>query len=288
MISKPMLSGKVADPEKIKFPTYATPKLDGIRCLKINGRALSRKLIDIPNKYIQSKLKDLPDGLDGELIVEGKTFNECQSEIMSEEGEPNFSYYVFDYVSNSNSVGYLTRIAELSKLSLPDFCKKLIPKKLSVIEEFYNYESSCLDLGYEGIMLRSESGPYKCGRSTEREGYLLKFKRFEDSDAVIVGFEPLLENNNPAEKDLLGNAKRSQKKDGMVLSDMLGSLQVRDIHSNVEFSIGSGFTQEQRVLFWKTKDLLIGKIIKYKFQPAGVKEKPRFPTFASFRDERDL
>lgn len=283
-----MLSGKIDNPENLTFPIYVTPKLDGIRCLKINGRAVSRKLIDIPNKYIQSKIKDLPDGLDGELIVDGKTFNQCQSEIMSEDGEPNFYYYVFDYVSTSISVGYLNRITELSSLPLPEFCKKLIPEKILGLEEFYNYESSCLKLGYEGIMIRSESGPYKCGRSTEKEGHLLKFKRFEDSDAEIIGFEPLMENNNPTEKDFLGNAKRSNKKDGLILRNKLGSLQVRDLHSGIEFSIGSGFTQDQRVSFWRTKDLLIGKIIKYKFQPSGVKEKPRFPTFYSFRDERDL
>jgi hypothetical protein len=33
---------------------------------------------------------------------------------------------------------------------------------------------------------RSPHSPYKCGRSTEREAWLLKIKRFEDAEAVVL------------------------------------------------------------------------------------------------------
>lgn len=36
-ITKPMLAGKCERPEDLRFPILATPKLDGIRCLKIVG-----------------------------------------------------------------------------------------------------------------------------------------------------------------------------------------------------------------------------------------------------------
>ena len=41
-ITKPMLAGKCERPDALNFPVLATPKLDGIRCLKIGGRALTR------------------------------------------------------------------------------------------------------------------------------------------------------------------------------------------------------------------------------------------------------
>ena len=41
-IKKPMLAGKCDCPEALSFPVLATPKLDGIRCLKIAGQALTR------------------------------------------------------------------------------------------------------------------------------------------------------------------------------------------------------------------------------------------------------
>ena len=40
-ITKPMLAGKCEHPDALSFPVLATPKLDGIRCLKLNGRALT-------------------------------------------------------------------------------------------------------------------------------------------------------------------------------------------------------------------------------------------------------
>jgi DNA ligase-1 len=39
---KPMLATKCENPAALKFPVLATPKLDGIRCLKLGGKALTR------------------------------------------------------------------------------------------------------------------------------------------------------------------------------------------------------------------------------------------------------
>ena len=78
MITKPMLAGKCTDKGKIRFPVLATPKLDGVRCLMINGKALSRRFKLIPNPYIRKEIeKYFPDGCDGELMISGKTFTPC-------------------------------------------------------------------------------------------------------------------------------------------------------------------------------------------------------------------
>src|ERR1035437_1504279 len=111
----------------LNYPLFGTPKLDGIRSVKQDGRALSSSFKDIPNRYIQSKMATLPEGLDGELVINSDSFNKVQSGIMSEDGEPDFQFCVFDYVSVSLTQPYLERIALLEKLELPSFCKKLIP-----------------------------------------------------------------------------------------------------------------------------------------------------------------
>ena len=56
----------------IKFPLLGTPKLDGIRCVKLNNRALSSSFKDIPNKYVQKMMQQVPNGNDGELILKNK------------------------------------------------------------------------------------------------------------------------------------------------------------------------------------------------------------------------
>jgi DNA ligase-1 len=66
-IERPLLAGNF-DPKKAKFPYIATPKIDGIRFLMVDGIALSRTFKPIRNRHIQSLLQQyLPNGIDGEL-----------------------------------------------------------------------------------------------------------------------------------------------------------------------------------------------------------------------------
>ena len=53
-------------------------------------------------------------------------------------------------------------------------------------------------------MMRNPIAPYKQGRGTFREGIIYKLKRFEDSEAVIIGFVEQMTNQNVLEKDELG------------------------------------------------------------------------------------
>src|SRR5262245_16576926 len=98
-IERPMLAETLKELSQIKFPVLLTPKLDGIRCLKVNGRAVSRKFLPIPNHHVRTLIEQhLPDGVDGELMCPGAMFNQTTSRIMSQEGTPDFEYYVFDVV----------------------------------------------------------------------------------------------------------------------------------------------------------------------------------------------
>src|SRR5208283_4092665 len=133
-ITKPMLACTLESMDTLKFPVLATQKLDGIRCLIMDGRAVSRNFKPIQNAYIQKQLSwGLPDGLDGELILEGKQFNEVSSAVMSEDGKPDFRYYVFDYVSGELDKPYNERMAELKNLILPDYCVKLLPQEITTL-----------------------------------------------------------------------------------------------------------------------------------------------------------
>lgn len=167
LITQPMLAPSKQFPhEETKFPALASVKLDGIRCLRINGRTLSRKFIPILNAHIQAVTSVLPDGLDGELIIERATFNQAQKAAMPEAGEPDFRLYVFDYVSSFLTETYENRIKKLEALSLPDFCVKVLPREIKDVEALYAFEKEALASGYEGLMIRDPKGPYKCGRST--------------------------------------------------------------------------------------------------------------------------
>jgi DNA ligase 1 len=297
-ITKPMLAASLETIDSIKFPVYVTPKLDGIRCLKIDGQIVSRTFKPIRNAELAAAVKDLlPDGSDGELIM-GGTFQNTTSMVMSADktiGNEKAYFYWFDYVLDDNKKPYLERINDMKKFveDHPDILTAspvkivpLVPTEIKTIEELLKYETEVLEEKFEGVMLRSANGPYKFGRSTLKEGSLVKMKKFDDDEAVIIGFNELQKNTNEKTKDEFGYAKRSSHKDGKIDQDTLGSLDVN--WNGIHFSIGSGFTAEQRKEFWNDRDNLVGKIVKFKYFATGMKEAPRFPIFLGFRSEDDM
>jgi DNA ligase-1 len=298
MIKRPILAEKIepSELENLKYPVLVSPKLDGIRCLIVDGKALSRSFKPIPNLFIQSLLsKQEFNGLDGELILEGKTFNETQSIVMSESSEPvDFVYYCFDYVGkNGLNHPFELRLKDLGEVVQESKSKWMVavPQLLAHSSEtIITTETTFLSQGYEGLMIRGCDSPYKNGRSTKKEGYLLKLKKFEDAEAVVIGFVEATTNTNELEKNELGLSKRSHKKAGKVRAGYLGAFLVKDLKTGTEFEIGTGdgLTKDLRAYIWNNQDKYLNKLIKYKHQPSGSKDKPRFPVWLGFRDERDL
>lgn len=294
-MTKPMLA-VAAEMDKIKYPVYASPKLDGIRCLIIDGVAKTRTLKDVPNRYVSASLSRLElTGLDGELIVGDPTsktvYRNTVSEVMAHDKTPDFTYYVFDM---HNVVGgYGTRMEELAATVLSatghNYIQMLKYAHIANEADLLNYEAACVEQGYEGIIVRANlDAPYKYGRSTVNEGSLLKVKRFEDSEAEIIGFDEEMFNGNVAETNELGRTKRSTAKAGLSGKETLGAFRVRDVVSGVEFAIGTGLTAAERQRYWDARDALVGSLVKYKFFPVGVKVAPRHPVFLGFRDRSDL
>lgn len=278
-------------PKQLTFPLYASPKLDGVRCIIVNGHPMSRTLKPIPNKAVQQWLSHMSlDGLDGELIVGSPTasdvYRETSSGVMSQTGEPDFVFYAFD-LHTRPADNYERRLFALEKgvelLQHPKI--KLLPQTLVNNEaELAAYETQVLEQGYEGVMLRNPTGGYKQGRSTAREGLLLKLKRFTDGEATITGFDELMHNGNEAQRDELGNTKRSSHQENLVPMDTLGALCVVDCVTGVAFKIGTGYTAIHRKAIWQQRETLLGAVVKYKHFEIGVKDAPRFPVWLGFRD----
>lgn len=288
---KPLLAATIKDVDKLTFPVLASPKLDGIRCLQRQGQALSRSLKEIPNRHIQEVLSHPSlQGLDGELIVGDPTdercFNTTTSAVMSKAGMPNFTYHVFD-LHDSDELFHV-RLAELQRFAGVGVIR-LVPHFLvETVEELLKLEHTFLAQGYEGLMVRDPDGTYKYGRSTVKQGILLKLKRFVDSEAVVIGYEELYHNTNEAKTNELGQTERSTAQAGKVPAGVLGKLIVKDLETDIEFGIGTGLTADDRAKLWADKDNLPGQIVKYKSFAVGAKEAPRFPVYLGMRDQRDM
>jgi DNA ligase-1 len=287
MITKPMLAATLDDADALKYPVLATPKLDGIRCLVVGGRALSRAFKPIANAHVRARIeRECPSGFDGEIVA-GATFNDCQSLVMSKDGDPDFAYHVFDFVERTAD-SYDYRMRALEQFATSAIVRKILPTLIANRENLDLYESQVLEQGHEGVMLRTPDGPYKCGRSTVREGYLLKLKRFVDAEGIVVGFEERMRNDNELTKDELGHAKRSSHQENQVPTGTLGALLLRDAKSGVEFGVGTGFDDALRRKIWDARDEHLGKLVTYKYQAFGTKDRPRSPVFKGFRSKDDL
>jgi DNA ligase-1 len=288
---KPMLASQL--PETIPFPIIASPKLDGIRCLIKDGKPLTRTLKNVPNKFVQKVLSStLLEGLDGELIVGLPTAEDCfrktSSGVMSHEGEPDFAFHVFDSFLEPSRP--FTERLEQAQNIIANHCNRFpiiaVPHvRINTQYELDSMEVGALALGYEGIMGRTTYGPYKFGRATQKEGSLFKVKRFYDSEAEVIGFEELQHNENEATLNELGYTKRSTHKANQKGANMLGALIVKDLKTDVQFNIGTGFDEITRIEIWNNRKEFIGKHVTYKYFHVGVKDKPRHPVFKGFRED---
>ena len=230
---------------------YMSEKLDGVRCLWTGTQMYSRN----NKRYYPPPFftKDFPGSpLDGELWIGRSTFQKCVSVVRKQTPVENewrlVQYLVFD------APGLNLPFKERYK-KLEEFFAKIdspyIKLHKHVIctspEQLLNEHERVEKLGGEGMMLRDPNSFYEHRRSKT----LLKVKKFDDDEAVVIGHEP-------------GTGR---------CTGMLGAIRVRN-SQGVEFSIGSGFNDAQR-----RRPPKIGSKVTYKYQGVSTSNTPRFPIF---------
>ena len=300
------------------------PKIDGIRCLiHPEYGVVSRSFKPIPNLHIQKALSPLIGQamLDGEITLNAEPdtnensvangFNNVQSAVMSRYGVPKFVYNVFDVFSdpdvpmrtrvntlNQNYTAWIRivpqiRLVETRTLAHgpqqiigqiePDTRK--VTFKFDTVQMLQLMFSDYLSRGYEGMILRHPEGIYKSGRSTLRQGYLLKYKVFQTAEATVTGCEQLYVNDATPEIDAFGLQVRPQRTDERTPLPLLGALIVKNDKWGT-FNIGTGFddTTRRALHVAHMRGELIGKVVEFKYQSVGMQDKPRFPVFLRFRE----
>lgn len=298
MISKPQKApSKSITNEQLStlpFPVYASPKIDGFRCVTYNAAYTSSMKL-IQNKHIQSILSSPKyAGLDGELIVglpnDPNVFNNTTGPVRRLEGEPDFCFYVFDAFT-CGQLPYKERY-DLLNMGCPHLSHvKVVPQiEMYSPQDVLNYEAWCVDQGFEGAMIRSMTGKYKEGRCTLKEMNIFKRKPVLDDEAEIIGFEEQMENQNEAFENELGLQTRSTHAENKVGKNTLGAFIVKSKLWKEPFRIGTGIglTDDLRKEIWSMQEEYKGMIFTYKYQSHGSIDLPRQPIFKGFRDKSDL
>ena len=251
---------------RIKYPCYASAKLDGVRCLAIcteDGVILKSrggKLYEVKHVISQiSTVMKVGDVWDGELYIHGKYLEEIVSAVKKPNAMTNeISFRIFDVVSDDvfedriTNLKYIEDILYESKIYSVD----VLPYEYIKSEvEMKDWHKMYVAQGYEGIMLRNEQGLYESGK---RSADLQKYKEFLDEEFEIV-------------------AVGKDKQDNAVLC-------VFDPTAGETFTVCYGDFGERKNQLenWKT---YIGKKLTVKYQTRYKDSKlPQFPTGVVIRD----
>lgn len=296
---------------KNRLPLFVCPKLDGIRCLPTNDPILdfdsldsyevgddrlvckSKEFLDLPSIHVQKAFTPYQD-LDGELVegnvTDAGVYNRTQSYVMSADKPSDaLSFHVFDCTNPTYKEEHFYKRFDRMEKMVAEYNARFNGRVFVVehvlvehIDDFLAQEDRWLAQGYEGMMWRSPFSPYKWGRGTWKEGYNGKLKRFEDFEAVVVGFEEALVNTNELETDDLGYAKRSKAKEGMLPAGTLGKLIIDWNGEEIPISCGV-MTHAERKLVWESRESYRGACCVVRHFAHGQKTRPRHPRFNGWR-----
>jgi DNA ligase-1 len=133
-------------------------------------------------------------------------------------------------------------------------------------DQLNRYAKDMVNLGYEGIMIKSLDAPYECKRNT----FWMKYKPVYDYDLTVIGIEE-------------GTGRNEGRMGALVCEGV-------DNDKHIVVNVGSGYTDEERQAYWDDKDLVIGQTAVVLADAISQNQNGsyslRFPRFKTFRSDK--
>lgn len=236
---------------------WMSEKLDGVRGYWDGQQFWSRQgnVYQAPDWFTQ----DFPqEPLDGELWMGRNTFAQLSGAVrryQPDDGEwRRIRYRVFDLPQSTLPFsGRLRQMQQLVDASLSPYIEVIEQVPATTHAELMTQLDAVIAQGGEGLMLHHGNSHYRGGRT---DG-LLKVKRYQDAEAVVVGHTA-------------GKGK---------YTGMLGALVV-ELPDKRRFRIGTGLSDEQR-----RQPPAMGVTITYQYIGLTASGLPRFASFLRVRDD---
>lgn len=294
---KPQLAVDILpDFAKMRFPVMGFRKIDGVRGCHLTGSFTGRSLKDLDNLALTAKFSHPGyEGFDGELTVDGELFgpelcNRTGSVVRRVQGGLNVVWNLFDYLHpDVIDLPYGQRYDAMVEAAKDDPFLYVLPFGwITDAAGAAAFIDECLDLGYEGAIFRDPNALHKSGRATESKNDFWRFKPTSDKDALVLGFEEAMENQNEAKVNPLGRTERSSHQENKVGKGMVGALICKDLLTNETIRVGPGkSSHKQRIEWFNDPTLIVGHYIKYTSLDTGVKDAPRQARYACHRVDAD-
>lgn len=193
--------------KRIIFPAFVQPKLDGVRfivslynstvtCYSRTGKVFGSNALSNIRNHIKHLLEKCPIlseyFMDGELYSNDLTFEEI-SGICRNTTNPTpeiyekLEFHVYDLIPiHKKDMHYMDRLKMLKEIFrnvLQNSFLKMVPSVIvNTVDDIYEQHGNFTSLGYEGTMIRNQSGAY----SHNRTDNLQKLKDFEENEFLIV------------------------------------------------------------------------------------------------------
>ena len=283
------------------FPVWIQVKINGVRgSIRKNNNivtVLSREGLEY---YYLEHIKEealklfefLPNGcsLDAELFIENEPFEKITAAVrtvkIKHSDNHRLKAYIFDLMIDGLVLEdrYLTLVK-----AYQNYLRKYGANKAFYLVthtaayshvDIDNLHNEAVQLGYEGIVIRWpcwNSNPDNLDKIVrhkvtdkrkklslyqgKRNNSLLKYKSFEDAEAIVIGI-----------------------KSGEGREEGLAIFRLREIKTGMEFNCRPRGTMEQRGFWFQNQDKCLSK--KYTFRHVGrtLYNEPLFPTGIGFRD----
>lgn len=264
----------------IEGGVYASPKLDGYRCLAViaggsvtlysrNGSVYTNFPI-IEQQLLSMVSEDINLVLDGEIMSDDFQSMQ-QSAFASTRGTTvgDVTFHIFDYIPYSEWQSGKFKMKKSDRLTLLNKMDKVIKgrdnivlvdqERVDSIDRVLQLEKQYMALGYEGVMVVPDI-PYYKGRKSNK---LMKFKTMLSQDCEIVGFY-----------EGTAGTRNEGRLGGLVLKQENG----------LTCECGSGFSDEDRDYIWRNQSQFLGRTAEVKYQELTNHNVMRFPIFMRWRD----
>jgi DNA ligase-1 len=315
-IKKPQLA-EDAILDKVQFPCWVQPKIDGVRAMNLNGTLTGRSLDPFEGWGI-TQYWSRPEfqHLDGEMILgdDPKADGLCRLTTgamgkfkgISEMADLN--WWVFDYLPDPDmpySSRYTVLNAKLEYLASLGLSDRIHLVPYVMADNIYQLQSAIAanaNAGFEGTIIRNPRAAFKPGRATLKGQELWRIKPWADAEILVTGITEGNVNTNEAKKNTLGRTERSSAAAGLIPNGQVGSIQgtmVADFYDpytgkllfkkGLEVTVGSGEMSVNEARFYFARPYeIVGHLVKFKHMTHGTKDQPRFPTYISHRLKEDM
>lgn len=261
-----IMLAKLFQINRVKYPCFGSPKIDGVRALLKRGefysrsgkiyKGLERLKAEIRDAFGVNSILDVPV-LDGELTVIGTTFQTGSGMIRRDEETPDAHFSLFELPEVT--APFTHRVMMMDDLTgTSSYMSPVHHEQLLNEDQLMGFFWGCRNLGYEGSVIKPMNYQYKGSRSYD----WMKMKQVLTVDLEVEDVEE-------------GTGK---------YENCLGKAVVN--YKGKPVRVGTGFTDDERDNFWLHPEVLIGKTIEIEYMEETDDGSLRHPRFIGIRFDK--